>query len=72
MKRVKTGGKNRFANREINAKAPERDEIIQMLEKRGRPLQRKDIIIALEVESDDSREILRRRLRAMVNLLLPR
>jgi ribonuclease R len=37
-----------------------------MLEKHGRPLQRKDIVAALEVESDDSREILRRRLRAMV------
>jgi ribonuclease R len=37
-----------------------------MLEKRGRPLQRRDIVDALKVESDDSREILRRRLRAMV------
>jgi len=50
----------------IDAPAPSRDEIIGMLEKHGRPLQRKDIIKALEVESDDSREILRRRLRAMV------
>ena len=37
-----------------------------MLGKRGRPLQRKDIAEALKVKSDDSREILRRRLRAMV------
>ena len=37
-----------------------------MLEKHGKPLQRKGIVSALEVESDDSREILRRRLRAMV------
>ena len=37
-----------------------------MLEKQGRPMQRKDLISALNVESDDSREILRRRLRAMV------
>jgi ribonuclease R len=64
--KVKSGGKNRYAGREINAVAPERNEIIEMLEKRGRPLQRKDIVDALKVESDDSREILRRRLRAMV------
>ena len=37
-----------------------------MLEKHGKPLQRKGIVSALQVESDDSREILRRRLRAMV------
>ena len=66
MTKVKSGGKNRYAGREINAVAPERKEIIEMLEKRGRPLQRKDIVDALKVESDDSREILRRRLRAMV------
>jgi len=66
VRKTKTGGKNRPAGREINAVAPERNEIIEMLEKRGRPLQRKDIIAALKVESDDSREILRRRLRAMV------
>ncbi len=66
MTKVKSGGKNRYAGREINAVAPERNEIIEMLEKHGRPLQRKDIVDALKVESDDSREILRRRLRAMV------
>ena len=66
MKKVKPGGKNRYASREINATAPERGEILKMLEKHGKPLQRKDIITALKVESDDSREILRRRLRAMV------
>jgi ribonuclease R len=37
-----------------------------MLEKHGKPLQRRDIADALKVASDDSREILRRRLRAMV------
>jgi len=62
----KTGGKNRYPGRIINAVAPERFEIIEMLEKHGRPLQRRDIVDALKVESDDSREILRRRLRAMV------
>ncbi len=66
MTKVKTGGKNRYAGREIKAWAPERDEIIKMLEKHGRPLQRKNLITVLNVESDDSREILRRRLRAMV------
>ena len=66
MKKANSGGKNRYASREINATAPERNEIIEMLGKRGRPLQRKDIVEALKVKSDDSREILRRRLRAMV------
>ena len=64
--RANTGGRNRNAGREINATAPERNEIIEMLEKHGKPLQRKDIVTALKVKSDDSREILRRRLRAMV------
>jgi ribonuclease R len=50
----------------IDAPAPSRDEIISMLETHGKPLQRRDIVAALKVESDDSREILRRRLRAMV------
>jgi len=64
--KVKSGGKNRYERRKINAIAPERGEIIEMLEKHGKPLQRKGIVSALKVESDDSREILRRRLRAMV------
>jgi len=64
--KFKSGGRNRYENREINASAPERNEIIEMLEKHGKPLQRKGIVSALQVESDDSREILRRRLRAMV------
>jgi ribonuclease R len=64
--KVKSGGKNRYEGRKINAVAPERGEIIEMLEKHGKPLQRRDIVDILKVESDDSREILRRRLRAMV------
>jgi ribonuclease R len=64
--KARSGGKNRRSGGEINASAPERSEIIEMLEKHGKPLQRKDIVDALKVESDDSREILRRRLRAMV------
>ena len=51
--------------RRINAKAPARQDILNLLEDRGRPLQRRDIVERLNVVSDDSREILRRRLRAM-------
>ncbi len=58
--------KNRSRKGKINAVAPSRGEIIKMLENRGQPLQRKEIIAALEVESDDSREVLRRRLGAML------
>ena len=66
MTKYNPGGKKRFESREINATAPERNEIIAMLEKHGQPMQRKELVRALKVESDDSREILRRRLRAMV------
>lgn len=53
-------------NDRIDAEAPERQDIIDLLEEHGRPLQRKDIVHRLNVESSDSREILRRRLIAMV------
>ncbi len=60
-------GKNRHSGtRRIKAVAPGRDEIISVLERHSRPLQRKELVTTLEVDSDDSREILRRRLRAMV------
>jgi ribonuclease R len=49
----------------INAIAPSRKDILSLLEDTGRPLQRRDIVGRLNVVSDDSREILRRRLRAM-------
>jgi ribonuclease R len=62
----KSGRNKSRGDGRINAPAPSRIEIIEMLEKSGKPLQRKDIGAALDVESDDSREILRRRLRAMV------
>jgi ribonuclease R len=52
--------------RRINATAPERREILDLLEDHGRPLQRRDIVERLDVVGDDSREILRRRLKAMV------
>ncbi|HEY5776917.1 MAG TPA: ribonuclease R [Xanthomonadales bacterium] len=66
MTKINTGGRSRPESREINATAPERNEIIALLEKRGQPMQRKEIVSALKVVSDDSREILRRRLQAMV------
>ena len=66
MTRINTGGKNRREGREIDASAPERNEIIAMLEQHGQPMQRKELAAALNVASDDSREILRRRLIAMV------
>jgi ribonuclease R len=66
VSKAKSGGKNRTSSREIKATAPTRDEIIAMLETHGKPLQRRDIVIAMDVKSDDSQEILRRRLRAMV------
>jgi len=50
----------------IEAKAPERHEILALLEDQGKPLQRKEIVERLRVESDGGREILRRRLKAMV------
>jgi ribonuclease R len=50
----------------IDARAPERQEILDLLEDHGRPLQRRHIVERLKVVSDDSREILRRRLKAMV------
>ena len=53
-------------NRRIQAEAPERQDILNLFEDQGRPLQRREIVERLNVLSDDSREILRRRLKAMV------
>ena len=50
----------------IKASAPSRQDILDLLEDHGRPLQRKNIVERLDVVSDDSREILRRRLQAMI------
>jgi len=65
-----TGDKHRRRKRRadgmLDAPAPSRAEILEILDKSGKPLQRRDIVAALAVESDDSREILRRRLHAMV------
>jgi ribonuclease R len=51
----------------IQARAPDREAVLALMDRQGRPMQRRDIAEALGVESDDSREILRRRLRAMLN-----
>ena len=63
---MKKDTSNSANGRRINAEAPERQEIIAVLEDHGRPLKRRDLVERLNVVSDDSREILRRRLRAMV------
>ena len=63
---MKKDASNSANGRRINAEAPERQEIIVVLEDHGRPLKRRDLVERLNVVSDDSREILRRRLRAMV------
>ncbi|MEJ8567639.1 ribonuclease R [Elongatibacter sediminis] len=62
--RRKSGGDSPSGR--IDAEAPDRQTIIDLLEDHGRPLKRKDIVSRLGVESTDSREILRRRLRAML------
>jgi ribonuclease R len=50
----------------IKAVAPDRNEILDLLEQQGRPLKRRDIVRLLNVTGEDSLEILRRRLRAML------
>jgi len=46
----------------LDGTAPERRDILNLLEDQGRPLQRREIVERLGVTSDISREILRRRL----------
>jgi ribonuclease R len=55
-----------FSSGHIDAAAPERQEILDLLADQGRPLKRKEIVARLGVESPESREILRRRLKAML------
>jgi ribonuclease R len=50
----------------IKASAPDRQAIMDLLLDQGRPLKRRDLFSRLGVESDDSREIMRRRLKAMI------
>jgi len=62
-------GKNRKNGRgrgRIDATAPERRDILAALDDYGRPLNRNDLAGRLGVTGDDSLEILRRRLQAMV------
>ena len=56
----------RASRTRIKAEAPNRQDILALLEEDGKPLQRRDIVERLGVESEDSREILRRRLKAMI------
>jgi ribonuclease R len=66
MNKASTGKTGSRDSRRISAVAPDRQAIISLLEDHGKPLQRKDIVERLAVESADSREILRRRLIAMI------
>jgi ribonuclease R len=66
MSAKKTKHRSGTKARTIKATAPDRDTVIALMEAQGRPLQRKEIFAALKVYDDDEREILRRRLIAMV------
>ncbi len=57
---------NDLENERLEGTAPERKAIISLLEDHGRPLQQRDIVERLGVDSEIGREILRRRLQAMV------
>ena len=52
--------------RRIDAWAPERVAIMEALDEAGRPLKRGELGDSLDVHGDDSTEIFRRRLTAMV------
>ena len=58
--------KNRRHSGRIDAEAPSRKDIENLLFEQGRPMQRKEIVERLGVDSEGSREILRRRLKAML------
>ncbi len=63
---MKNNPKNKSNRSRIKADAPDRQSILALLEDHGKPLRRRDLIERLGVESTDSREILRRRLKAMI------
>jgi len=50
----------------LDGSAPERSEILALLDDHGRPLQRREIVERLGVVDEVGREILRRRLKAML------
>ena len=62
---MKNNQKNKSSRSRIRAQAPDRQSILALLEDHGKPLRRRDLIERLDVKSTDSREILRRRLKAM-------
>jgi len=66
MKKQGSAENNTTDDVQLNAEAPERQTIIDLLEDHGKPLQRREIVARLNVKSEDSREILRRRLKAML------
>lgn len=63
-KSAKSG--RRDGGRHIDAPAPDRVAIMEALDEAGRPLKRRELVHALGVKGQDSIEILRRRLKAMV------
>ncbi|MEE8496613.1 MAG: ribonuclease R [Xanthomonadales bacterium] len=63
---MKNSQENKTSGTRIRAEAPDRQAILALLEDHGKPLKRRDMIERLGVESADSREILRRRLNAMI------
>jgi ribonuclease R len=63
---MRKGKENGASRGRIDAEAPERRDILAALDDYGRPLGRDDLARRLGVQGDDSLEILRRRLQAMV------
>ena len=66
MRLMKNNHKNKSNRSRIKAKAPDRQSILALLEGHGKPLRRRDMIERLDVKSTGSREIFRRRLKAMI------
>jgi len=66
MRVMKNNQKNKSNRSRIKAEAPDRHSILALLADHGKPLRRRDMIERLGVKSSDSREILRRRLKAMI------
>lgn len=66
MRLMQNKQRNKSGRSRIKAEAPDRQTILAFLEDHGKPLKRQDMIERLEVTSSDSREILRRRLKAMI------
>ena len=58
--------RNNKNNNRIDAQAPSRQDLIELLSEQGRPLKRQEIFQRLDVESEDEREIMRRRIQAML------